>query len=374
MNDILIVDDAPINLRALSQTLMEVGYKVRPANNGKVALKVAESLLPDLVLLDIMMPDMDGYQVCRCLKSNEKTKNIPVIFISALTDGLDKIKAFEAGGIDYIMKPFHKEEVLARVDTHITLGNVNKKLMLQNQHLITLNKEKNEFLGIAAHDLKNPLSAIKGYSEEIYENFDYMSKAEILEHIGFIQNSSQQMFTIITNLLDVNQIESGKIKLSLKTTDIFPILKDVLNRNIVMACKKNISFKGLENFDLENNTKTYDAYVDINIVIQILDNVVSNAIKYSFINKDVTLGLFHDENMIYFKINNQCNSFTKEDRKKLFIKFSKLSVRPTAKEHSTGLGLFIVKKLVDMLCGKIWCEDNTEKGVTFIITLPKFTK
>lgn len=374
MNNILIVDDAPINLRALSQTLMKAGYKVRPANNGKTALQVAESLLPDLILLDIMMPDMNGYQVCKQLKSNPKTKDIAVIFISALSDGLDKIKAFEAGGIDYIIKPFHKEEILARVDTHITLGNMNKQLVQQNSNLIKLNQEKNEFLGIAAHDLKNPLSAIKGYAEEISEDFDSMSKQEVIEYACFIQRSSQQMFTLITNLLDVNKIESGKINLSLETTDIFPILKDTLNRNIIMADKKNITFKGLEKFDLENNTNLYAAYIDTNIVTQILDNIVSNAIKYSFKNKDVTLGLLHDETMIYFKINNQCNNFTEEDRQKLFHKFSRLSTKPTAKEHSTGLGLFIVKKLVDILHGKIWCESSIDKGITFITAFPKFAK
>jgi signal transduction histidine kinase len=173
--------------------------------------------------------------------------------------------------------------------------------------------------------------------------------------------------------LDVNQIESGKLKLSLQTTDIFPILKDTLNHNAIMAAKKNIVFKGLEEFDLDNGTNIYEAYIDLNIVTQILDNIVSNAIKYSFTNKAVTIGLFRDESAVYFKINNQCNGFTEEDKHKLFGKFNRLSTKPTAKEHSTGLGLFIVKKLVEILHGKIWCESSINEGVTFITVFPKFS-
>src|SRR5689334_13948607 len=124
--NILVVDDTLENLRLLVDILEEQGYEVRPAPNGKLALSGAQGLPPDLILLDIMMPDMDGYQVCSKLKADERTKNIPVIFISAVNEIIDKVKAFEVGGVDYITKPFQVEEVLARVETHLALQGLQK--------------------------------------------------------------------------------------------------------------------------------------------------------------------------------------------------------------------------------------------------------
>ncbi|MCA9873593.1 MAG: response regulator, partial [Anaerolineales bacterium] len=129
--NILIVDDTPANLRLLANILSKAGYVVRPARSGRIALSSAQSEPPDLILLDIMMPDMDGYEVCRHLKINETTRNIPVIFISALNDVEEKVKSFEIGGVDYIPKPFHGDEVLARVNTHLTIRSLQKDLMAQ---------------------------------------------------------------------------------------------------------------------------------------------------------------------------------------------------------------------------------------------------
>ncbi len=128
-SDILIVDDIPQNLRVLQQMLAEHGYRVRPAINGKVALNAIRKTVPDLILLDIVMPDMDGYEVCQQLKAHGRTRDIPVIFISALHETIDKLKAFQIGGVDYITKPFQIEEVLARVNTHITISNHQRKLI-----------------------------------------------------------------------------------------------------------------------------------------------------------------------------------------------------------------------------------------------------
>ena len=139
--DILIVDDTPANLRLLAGILAEQGYKIRPASNGQMALLAAQAQPPDLVLLDIMMPEMDGYQVCRMLKANERTRDIPVIFISALDETLDKVTAFLIGGVDYITKPFQVEEVLARVETHLTIARLHRELQHKNQELARQNLE-----------------------------------------------------------------------------------------------------------------------------------------------------------------------------------------------------------------------------------------
>jgi CheY-like chemotaxis protein len=139
--DILVVDDSPTNLRVLVYLLSQQGYKVRPATSGQLALAAAQAKLPDLILLDIMMPDMDGYEVCRRLKADERTQAVPVIFISAINETLDKVVAFTVGGVDYITKPFQHEEALARIKTHLTLHRLQQQLQEKNTQLHTKNLE-----------------------------------------------------------------------------------------------------------------------------------------------------------------------------------------------------------------------------------------
>jgi len=353
-NNILIVDDIPANLQFLNLLLAKRGYQVRPAINGQVALKIAQKTLPDLILLDIKMPNMDGYEVCERLKADDKTREIPVIFISALSEVLDKVKAFSVGGVDYITKPFQEEEVLARIKTHLML-------QTQKKQLLQLNQEKNEFLGMAAHDLKNPLSAIKGYSEEIEEYCHEMTTEEIVELSGLIKKSSTKMFTLITNLLDVNQIESGKIKLNLVNVDILPIVESVVRDYTKRAKEKDI------NLHFSSEGSNFHVYVDVNLVGQILDNIISNAVKYSPLDKNVYINLIANEKKIRCEVKDEGYGLSADDLGKLFGKFNRLSTKPTSGEHSTGLGLFIVKKLVEAMNAKIWCESELGKGSKFMV-------
>ncbi|MDM8567490.1 hybrid sensor histidine kinase/response regulator [Candidatus Halobeggiatoa sp. HSG11] len=375
MNNILVVDDTAANLRVLSQILLENDYKVRPAISGEIALKLIKSINIDLILLDIQMPKMNGYEVCKNLQADTETQNIPIIFVSALDDISDKIKAFEAGGVDYITKPYQAEEILVRVRMHLSLNDMQKQLQQKNleleqeiircnkieQALLKSNQDKDEFLGIAAHDLKNPLSAIKGYSEEIEEYCHEMPTEEVMELAGLIRKSSAKMSTLVTNLLDVNQIESGEIKLKFAYVDILPIVKNIVQDYAKRAKEKNINL----HFSPEGND--FHAYVDANTVGQILDNIISNAVKYSPLDKDIYINLTTNENEIQCKIKNEGQGLNADDLKKLFGKFNRLSTKPTGGEHSTGLGLFIVKKLVEAMNAKICCESELGNGVIFIV-------
>lgn len=194
--NILIVDDTPNNLSVLRQILTKHGHLVRPALNGHIALSAVQADLPDLILLDIIMPDMDGYEVCKALKTDEKTRDIPVIFISALNDLGDKVRAFEEGGVDYISKPFHAEEVMARVNTHLVLRAQQKALVVQNEQL----KEKNALIQRQAEELKELASIdfLTGLSNrrEFLRNFQQ-------EEIRF--KRTQRHFSII--MIDIDHFK-----------------------------------------------------------------------------------------------------------------------------------------------------------------------
>jgi signal transduction histidine kinase len=239
----------------------------------------------------------------------------------------------------------------------------------KNQDLVLLNQEKNEFLGIVAHDLKNPLQAIQGSAELIQitlKEENLTSKTEVIEFAEMISLSAERMFELITNLLDVNAIESGKITVNLQEIDILVILQKVVKEYTKKALIKNITV------DFAPQLNSYMAYVDINVLHQILDNLVSNAVKYSPVGKNVYIRIFQQATRIRIEIQDQGQGLSPEDQAKLFGKFTRLTAKPTGGEHSTGLGLFIVKKLVTALNGKVWCESELGHGATFILTLPIF--
>jgi len=238
-----------------------------------------------------------------------------------------------------------------------------QELNEKNTALIQLNQEKNEFLGIAAHDLKNPLSAIKGLSEEIQEYVNEMPQEELVELAKMIQTSAEKMFQLITNLLDVNAIEAGKMNLNLRTLDMLPIVHTLVDNYRSRAQVKNIQIQ------LHYSAPAYWVIADDNTLQQILDNLISNAIKYSWPNKQVTVHLQQEQAQIHCAVADQGPGLSVDDQKKLFGKFNRLTPRPTAGEHSTGLGLFIVKKLIEAMHGQVRCQSELGQGSTFIVTL-----
>jgi len=242
------------------------------------------------------------------------------------------------------------------------------KLNQQNQELIRLNQDKNEFLAIAAHDLKNPLSGILGLSENIVDSNGEMPPEDILEFTGMIKDSAERMFLLITNLLDVNSLESGKITVHLKPVDILNVIKKNLHNYQDRSKNKQLTLHLIAN---KNNV--YVAYADKELVHQILDNLISNAIKYSpsNSNKNIYVRISEQHQMIRCEIQDEGQGLTPQDQKKLFSKFQRLSAKPTGGEHSTGLGLFIVKKLVEAQQGQVWCESEVGKGATFIVEFPQ---
>lgn len=246
-------------------------------------------------------------------------------------------------------------------DAYQQLTMQKSQLEALNINLIAINREKDEFLGIAAHDLKNPLSAIKGLSEEILGDYDAMTKNEVMAISSQIRESSERMFALITNLLDVGAIESGSINPTPVKLDMMPIVAERAQHYKKLAHAKAIllTFK----HDREN----YYILADADLMNQVIDNLISNAVKYSPPRTCINIRLRHDSDKIRCEIQDEGPGLSADDQTRLFGKFARLNSRPTGHEHSTGLGLFIVKKLVTAMGGDVWCESELDKGAMFII-------
>ena len=366
--DILIVDDILTNVQLLKDVLVERGYKVRAAINGKTALMLSRAKPPDLILLDIQMPEMNGYETCEELKKDEKTKDIPVIFVSALNEVFDKIKGFRLGAVDYVSKPIEIEEVLARVNTHLEIRRLQKNLHEKNVQLTGMNHEKDELMNILAHDIRTPLSTILMTVDLVLFSLNSVTDEQQnpVDRLQDIKIAVKRIDGILNSLLDAKRIESGELVVQQHPVMLIPKIKSVISENSTALEFKNITVKTNLSPDADRVS------ADPGFVQQVLSNLFSNAIKYSPKNSTVTISLYEHKNSVRLGVQDQGLGLTSEDKNKLFGKFTRLSAKPTAGERSVGLGLYIVKKLVESMNAKVWAESEGKgKGSTFLVEFPK---
>lgn len=367
---ILIVDDQVENLQIIGNILKVYDFKKAVATNGFEAIEIAEKIKPDLILLDIMMPELDGLQVCKKLKENQDTSEIPIIFLTAKTQEEDIVAGFEAGGVDYITKPFKTSELLSRVKTHIELKIQKDIITEQNEFLKQLIKEKNELMAIAAHDLKNPLQVMVGFAKIIEERAETLTTKDITEIAHDIRTSGEGMFRIITDLLDLNAAEENRVHFNIELFELNELIEELIDQYKIISQEKRINI----HFETENKNIYIEA--DPSRLMQVIDNLLSNAIKFSPFDKNVYIKTFLKENdtenpFVRFEIKDEGPGIAPEDMDKLFVKFARLRNRPTNNENSTRLGLSIVKKFLDLMGGRVWCESEYGKGAKFIFEIPQ---
>jgi two-component system sensor histidine kinase/response regulator len=365
---ILIVDDNAKNLQVIGNVLMEVGYKIIVAMNAIKAIEIINKKAPDLMLLDVMMPEVDGFQMANIIRENKVFDDIPIIFLTAKNDVKDIIDGFKNGAVDYITKPFNHDELLMRVKSHLELKYSKDIIKQKNEHLEELLKEKNEILSIAAHDLKNPLAGIIGFNEIIKNYYKRLTEEEIQNYSSLIDTSSRRMLAIISDLLDVNSVEIGKMTFNSTNFNLDEILEE-----LVFSYRKRAQEKNIE-IVYKVNDGTIPVFCDMTRTTQIFDNLISNALKFSDFNKKIYInsGVMEFENVKYSfaEIKDEGPGFTEEDKKKVFGKFARLSATPTNNEHSTGLGLSIVKKITESMNGRIILESQEGLGSSFFVYLP----
>ena len=369
---ILAVDDTPKNLQLLGTILHNAGYEVAAARSGAQALSILEHTKPGLILLDVMMPEMDGFSTIAQIKANPATADIPVIFITARVDASDITEGFAAGAVDYIAKPFNTAELLARVCVHLShkkntdrLTELNKKLRAQARELERLNHDKNEMLGIVAHDLKNPLANILSSAEVLADPSRITATEPLVKLAARITGTAEGMLKLIDNLLNINAIEEGVWEEGVKLINVYGLLRQVAGEYAAQALRKRLTFNCTFDSEAELHFRT-----DPDALHRILDNLISNAVKYSEPGGLITLcaELYH--NRLHISVADQGPGLTEADMEQLFGKYKRLSAKPTGGESSTGLGLAIAKKLCEKLSGSIFAESEHGKGAVFTVSLP----
>lgn len=375
---ILIVDDTIEEMQMLSATLSQYGYTVRGASAGSMALKAAHALPPDLILLDIMMPELDGYEVCQKLKSDRVTCDIPIIFLSAIQNVDDKIKAFKLGGADYITKPFQVEEVLARIENQLTIRRLSQQLKEQNHKLKIEIEErrkaeniafrayqtKNEFLARMSHELQTPLNSILGFTQIMGR--DTNLKLEHQEYLKIINNSGEYLLQLINEVLEISKAEAGINKIEDKDFDFYYLLDSLEETFKIKATKSKNKLSLIVAADVPQYIKTDEKKLRICLL-----NLIDNALKFTQ-NGKVILRVWQenrsskkdDTQYLCFEVEDSGYGISEEEITKLFDAFVQTE---SGKESTqgTGLGLNITHKFVEMLGGEIQVESVLGKGSLF---------
>ncbi len=355
---LLVVDDQEGNIQVVGAVLGKLGFEILPATSGPQALKRLAVRRPDLILLDLLMPDMDGFELCRRVRENPDWAEIPIIFLSSADDKELIVRAFDSGGVDYITKPFNHAELISRVRTHVILKAARDQLK-------QLAEDKDELLGVLAHDLKNHLGGMEMSAQLLRDRTEAMADPKLRLMAENIAQSSSQMLTFVKEFLANASADHG---LSIKPESI--CLKQAASRAVQQqreaARRKQLIFQTA----LEGNSALVQA--DAAALGQVLDNLLSNAIKFSLPGKQIRVAVLSpDPRYVECRIQDEGPGFTVEDKGRMFRRYGRLSARPTGGEPSTGLGLSIVKKLVLAMHGELACESTPGNGATFTFRLPR---
>jgi signal transduction histidine kinase len=361
----MVVDDNVTNLQLLEMLLRMRGCKVQSFTNGRAALEAIASAPPDVILLDIAMPEMDGYEVCRRLKAEAKTAAIPVIFISALSATKDKVKAFACGGVDYVTKPFQIEEVHARVETHHKLRQLQIQLERQNgelqdnyNQLRKLEALRDNLTHMVVHDMRSPLAIVQMSVEMLKTMLTGLGESETKLLDGALRGA-QTMNRMTTQLLDVSRLESGQMPLNKTACELAPFAQAALEAIAPLLGERRAVLDVRE---------PLTALCDAVLLRRVLDNLLSNALKFTPPGKDITVSIAREGDAAQLAVTDTGAGIPEKYHQKIFEKFSQIAGEQQSK--GTGLGLTFCKLAVEAHGGQIGVDSEIGRGSTFWFTLP----
>jgi two-component system, sensor histidine kinase and response regulator len=354
---ILTIDDTTENIDIIINALADK-YFVQAAVNGKRALKMIEKKIPDLILLDIMMPEMDGYEVCRRLKADESTREIPIIFLTAKVEIEDETKGLELGAVDYITKPISPSILIARVQTHLRIKEANNILKRKNELLEENARLHEDVERITQHDLKSPLNPILGYAQLM--RLDDNLTEEQLDYLYIIESSCHKLLDMINLSLDLYKIENGTYVVKTEIVDLSQIITAIIEEN-----RSHLKSKSLIVDTFINGCPAVDG-VHFNLksenllIYSMLSNLFKNAMEASPKNERITIVMENDEKRA-MSIHNM-GDVPNEIRSTFFEKYA------TAKKYGgTGLGTYSARLIAETIGGQISLDTSTENGTTICI-------
>ena len=361
---ILIVDDTPANIGIIYNYLDQLGFSMRISEDGETALALMEKETPDLILLDIMLPGMDGYETCRRIKALPACADVPVIFMSALSEVTNKIEGFKAGGVDYITKPFHREEILERVKTHLTIKKQRDKLRDLNRALEEAVRSKDRFFSIIAHDLRGPFTALLGAAEMIKETVDSSGDKTAMEMAAILKTSVENTYLLLENLLEWSRLQRNVLKLAPEDLAL-----EVLVRSSCSVLRTALEEKGID-FRIDV-PEEFQVFADRNMLSTIIRNLTGNAIKFTPRGGVVAVRAYENGDRICVEVRDTGVGIERARIADLFMADHSTHTRGTEGEKGSGLGLLLVKDFVERHGGVLKVESEPGKGSLFAFDIAR---
>lgn len=361
---ILIVDDVMSNVLLLKVLLTNEKFAIATASNGRQALEQVEKENPDLVLLDVMMPDMSGFEVAQHLKSNPNTADIPIIFLTALNSTADIVKGFQVGANDFISKPFNKEELIIRVTHQISLVAAKRLILSKTEELQRTIAGRDKLYSVIAHDLRSPMGSIKMVLNMLILNLPSEKiGAEMYELLTMANQTTEDVFSLLDNLLKWTKSQIGKLNVVYQDVDLVEVTDGVIKIFSMVASLKKIKIREMKPEKMMVNA-------DIDMLKTVVRNLLSNAIKFSKENSEVLVKMEEVDGMAVVSVQDHGCGISEEGQKKLLHTDTHFSTFGTNNEEGSGLGLLLCKDFVVKNGGKLWFTSKEGEGSIFSFSIP----
>lgn len=366
---VLIVDDVISNVLLLKVLLTNEKFKIVTASNGQQALEQVVKEKPDLVLLDVMMPDISGFEVAMQMKASPDMTEIPIIFLTALNSTADIVKGFQVGGNDFISKPFNKEELIIRVTHQISLVAAKRIIVAQTEELRKTIMGRDKLYSVIAHDLRSPMGSIKMVLNMLILNLPSETiGGEMYELLTMANQTTEDVFSLLDNLLKWTKSQIGKLNVVYQDIDMVEVVEGVNEIFTMVASLKKIKIT------LDVPSERVGVRADIDMVKTVVRNLISNAIKFSNEGSEIVVTLREEENMAVVSVKDSGCGIDEENQKKLLHTETHFSTFGTNNEEGSGLGLLLCQDFVIKNGGKLWFASKKGEGSTFSFSIPLLKK